>query len=198
MTSKTIIYLSFDVETDGPSPLVNNLLSIGIYGLDMNLNNLFTFEANIVPLENHIQDKTCMETFWLKPENKNAFDYLHTNSRNYINVFAELSDKLNILSDKYKIIFIAQPACFDWMFLKCYYELAKKNSNIIFYDIGFQCKCISTALDHYMIKNKIENKNKSKTYNEILNHSENSMEHHALYDAKIQGIFYVNLLKMIE
>ncbi len=29
------IYLSIDLETDGPSPIVNNLLSLGICGLNL-------------------------------------------------------------------------------------------------------------------------------------------------------------------
>ena len=62
--SKPIFYLSFDVETDGPAPLVNNLLSIGIVGLEESTSNVvFEFESNIKPLETHKSDTQCMETF---------------------------------------------------------------------------------------------------------------------------------------
>ena len=39
--SKPNLYLSFDVETDGPRPAKNNLLAIGICGLDDELNIIF-------------------------------------------------------------------------------------------------------------------------------------------------------------
>jgi hypothetical protein len=30
---KPFLYLSFDIETDGDNPLVNNMISIGFYGV---------------------------------------------------------------------------------------------------------------------------------------------------------------------
>ena len=48
--SKPILYLSFDVKIDGPAPLVNNLLSIGIVGLEESTSNI-VFELS--PILNH-------------------------------------------------------------------------------------------------------------------------------------------------
>jgi hypothetical protein len=60
---KPKLYLSFDVETDGCSVLLNNMISIGFYGLDDFLNKVFEFDANIENLPNHKPEPACMENF---------------------------------------------------------------------------------------------------------------------------------------
>jgi len=195
--SKQILYLSFDVETDGPSPLVNNLLSIGIVGFEENTGTeVFEFETNIIPLPTHTPDIKCLETFWLKPEQKEAWDYLKINKKNYIQVFEDLSCKLSILSNKYKIVWIAQPACFDWMFLKSYYELAKSNSTNKkdFYDIGYRCVCVSTLFDWYKKVHNLNSSQSFKLFNE-LGEFDAKTNHRALADARVQGKFYLGLVK---
>ena len=135
--------------------------------------------------------------FWLKPENKDSYYYLHTNQQNYMQVFEKLSNYLHILNEKYKIIFCAQPACFDWMFLKCYYELAKKNSNKTnFYEIGFKCECISTLWIYYKKKNKLSAKKSNELLNQLSPCNKNEL-HFAINDAKIQGIFYIKLMELL-
>lgn len=195
--SKSILYLSFDVETDGPSPLVNNLLSIGIVGFEENTKTeVFEFETNIIPLPTHTPDTQCMETFWLKPEQKEAWDYLKTNKRNYVEVFEDLSCKLTILSNKYKLVWVAQPACFDWMFFKSYYELAKSNSpnKKDFYDIGYQCVCISTLFNLYKKTHNLNSSQSSQLFNE-LGEFDAKTNHRASADARVQGKFYLGLTR---
>ena len=63
------VYLSFDVETDGPSPMLNNLLSIGIYGLDKDFKNIFNFSENIFEHLGKVQNKDTMIFFWNKENN---------------------------------------------------------------------------------------------------------------------------------
>lgn len=191
------LYLSFDVETDGPTPLVNNLLSVGIVGIEENTSNIvFEFESNILPLETHKSDTQCMETFWLKPEQKKAWDYLQTNQKDYLTVFEDLSSKLENLSLNYKLEWVAFPACFDWMFLKSYYELAKSNSSNgkKFYDIGYECICSSTLFDLYKKNNNLTSKEAYKLFNELGEYDPNQ-NHMAISDAKVQGKFYINLIK---
>jgi DNA polymerase III alpha subunit (gram-positive type) len=197
-TVKPNIYLSFDVETDGPTPMINNLLSIGIVGLTLNEEIIYRFEANILPLEYHQQDKKTMD-FWLKPQQEQSWNHLLTNQRYYMDVFNQLSDELKELTNTYNIHFIAQPACFDWMFLKCYYEQAKLHSTNPdnFYDIGFKCECISTLSEYYK---KIDQYNRNIVSNimQTIKQNNNGTEHQALYDATIQGLFYCKLSKILN
>ena len=67
------VYLSFDVETDGPSPILNNLLSIGIYGLDKDFKNIFNFSENIFEHLGKVQNKDTMIFFWNKEENQTTW-----------------------------------------------------------------------------------------------------------------------------
>lgn len=196
--SKPILYLSFDIEADGSVPIINNLLSIGICGIDINEKIIFEYEANIEPLESHVQETKCMEEFWLKPEQKEAWDYLHTNRRNYIEVFENLGLELKNLAQTYKLKFVAHPACFDWMFFKSYYELAKSNSENkeSFYDIGYQCLCSSTLWDYYKNFNKLTSIEANKLFNE-LGEFDPEQNHKASADAKVQGKFFIKLNKLM-
>lgn len=197
MPEKQNIYLSFDVETDGPSPSVNNLLSIGIYGIDDNYKEIFTFEANIKELPDKIQDADCMNNFWLKDEHKNAYNFLHHDQQNYIDVFETLSQKLKIISKTYNIIFVAEPSCFDWMFLKSYYNMTINNSQSNMYDIGFKCVCASTQWTLYKNHLNITSKQAVDLQNK-LGEVDNSKLHLALFDAKYQGIRYLKVKKLLE
>jgi hypothetical protein len=196
--NKEKIFLSFDIESDGPTPMINNLLSIGIVGITIDEKIVFEYEANIEPLATHVQDNQCMQTFWLKSEQKLAWEHLQTNRRNYIEVFEELGLKLKELDSKYKLKFVAHPACFDWMFVKCYYELAKSNSHDkgCFYDIGYQCECASTLWNCYKQSNKLSSQQANKLFKEWGEFDENS-NHMALSDATVQGKFYIKLLNIM-
>lgn len=85
------------------------------------------------------------------------------------------------------------------MFFKCYYELAKKNSldKECFYEIGFKCECSSTLWNYYKQSNKITSSQANKLFKYLGEFDENS-NHMALSDAKVQGKFYVRLLKKLN
>ena len=197
--NKEKLFLSFDIESDGPTPMINNFLSIGIVGITLDEKIIFEYEANIEPLENHIQDTQCMQTFWLKPEQKLAWANLQTNKRNYIEVFEELGAKLKELSNQYMLKFVAHPSCFDWMFLKCYYELAKLGSQNkeCFYDIGYNCACSSSLWDYYKQLNKLSSSQANKLFKAWGKFDEET-NHVAISDAKVQGKFYIKLLKKMN
>ena len=179
--------------------MLNNLLSIGIVGLEAESGKIvFEFEANIKPLDNHVQDIQCMKSFWLKPKQQKAWNYLQTNQKPYTQIFEELSLALNNLALYYKIEFVAYPACFDWMFFKCYYELAKSTSTNkeSFYDIGYECLCISTLWDNYKKSHNINSNEANKMFRDLGEFNEN-VNHYAIEDARVQGKFYYKLLNMI-
>jgi hypothetical protein len=190
--SKTKLYISFDVETDGSSPLVNNMLSIGFSGLLLDGTEIFSSEYNIKPLEGHQSNPDTMN-FWLKEENREAWLYIHQNQLDYDIAFLDLSNKLITLSVEYDFIFVASPSCFDWMFFKSYYDLAK-NKYKDMYDIGYKCECASTMWKIYKIINPsyaIELKKVKKEIENLPNTTNltntTNLLHTALYDARIQG-----------
>lgn len=193
--SKPILYLSFDIESDGTNPLINNMLSIGIYGLDKDENEIMSFYANLEELCGHIPDEQCMQDFWSKQPK--AWSELQVDKKPTHVAFKQLSDELIVLSKDYKIEFVAMPACFDWMFLKSYYEFAKNTDKSITYNIGFQCTCMSTTFNIYRKFNKLSSKEYTK-FKDSLIAEDASQLHNALYDAKLQGLRYVKLLKLMD
>lgn len=200
--SKPVLYLSLNVKIDGPSPLLNNLLSIGIVGFEEDTTQIaFEFESNIEQIEGHIHCKKHLETFWLKPEQEEALKFIQTNQRCYIDVFIELSDKLKVLDSKYKLVWIAYPACFHWMFFKSYYELAKSKylEDYDFFDISYYCVCINSFFDTIIKQFKLNSKQSNKLYVEFYDEllqidKEKKNLHYGLFDAKVQGKFYLGLL----
>ena len=196
MPEKKTLYLSFDIETDGDTPVLNNMLGLGIYGLDQDLNEIFTFDANIFPLPDKVQSKSCMENFWNKEENQAAWAQLKINQRNYVDVCIDLSEKLTELSNDYKLTWVAAPASFDFAFLKAYYEQAKISYGKPMYDIGFSCRCGSTLWSIYKEKHNLSNKNADEL-KKTLGEFNPEKEHFALEDARFQGVWYVKVLRLL-
>lgn len=197
-TNKTKLYISFDVETDGPSTN-NNLLSIGFCGLTNDFTEIFSIEYNIKPLPTHEPDSDTMN-WWLQKENSIAWNYIQQNQISYIDAFNDLSNKLKDISQSYTIEFIAHPSCFDWMFFKSYYDLARKN-NLTMYDIGYKCTCASTTMTLFKQINKMS----SNKFNAWLCQKKQELqinikgtEHTPLYDAKNQGTNYLIILNQIR
>lgn len=194
------LYISFDVETDGPTPCVNNLLSIGMVGITKSLQKVFTFYANITPLDGHISNADTM-IFWNKPENINACKKLFDNQKDYYDIFNNLSTQLDTLSGQYKLHFVAMPASFDWMWLKCYYEMTneynKKNQLSSLYQIGYKCLCLSTVSTIYKSLHKMSSNGFDKMIKEF-GEFKPELEHDALDDARYQGIVYIKLIDMIN
>lgn len=193
--NKPKLYLSFDIEADGTNVMCNNMLSIGIYGVDKSESEIFTFYANIEELDGHIQERKCMEEFW--SHHPLAWENTQKNKQSVFEVMKYLSNSFIELSKNYRIEFIAMPACFDWMFFKSYYEFAKQIDNTITYDIGYSCTCFSTMIKTYKTQNKMSNReinNLLKTFVNINPYK----EHNAIYDAKVQAIQFIKLLNIIE
>jgi hypothetical protein len=200
MSKKTTLYLSFDVETDGPCVILNNMLSIGFYGLDDNCVKHFEYETNIYPLQDHVANSSTMEHFWLKPENKKAYDRLKLNRVQYIDAMKELSDHFYELSKTHHLIFVAHPSAFDWQFFKNYWGLANDYWNNVFktplYDIGYSCQCSSTLWNIIKQKNGWSSNEANAKYKEISDFNPD-MEHYAMDDARCQGIAYIKMKQML-
>lgn len=181
-------YLSFDIETDGPTPLVNNMLSFGISLMKDDGEIMDELEVNIKERNGCVGDYKTME-FWNK--NKLAWEICHENQVSPQEAMQKLSEFYSKWCKKYRLVWIAMPVCFDWMFLKSYYSaFAPQNSP----DIGFKATCISTLRD-YSIKLKIIT---NKQYDEMVSKIEKGTEHRSVDDARCQGFIFLNLLVLIR
>lgn len=181
------VYLSFDIEADGPSPACNSMLSLGICGLDAEGTEIMKYQENIYPLIGHTMDANT-KLFWdAQPE---AWEFVNTNQVDYHDAMQKLSDELDRLKEKgYTLKWIAQPAAYDWQWLNYYWNLCFNGHK----PLAYKAECISTMYSTYCLINRLSNEDNNKLWNEL--YGKNPCPHNSYYDAKHQGFLYVGLLR---
>lgn len=178
-------YLSFDVETDGPSPLTNSLLSLGLVLFDKTGREIDSLEVNIRKDTNKIENPVTMA--WWREQHE-AWEYCHRDPVTAAAAMSRVARFYEGHAKRYDIRWVAGPACFDWMFLKCYYEAYGPCDRP---DIGFSCRCLSER------KRTFWNMTKMTTARwESLSAAWAGgvvPTHRAIDDARYQGIIYIHL-----
>jgi hypothetical protein len=188
MYQKTLI-VSFDGEFDGPNPVQNSMLSLGLAVFeDTNTNPIGQFYETMKPQQNCSSDPKTMVDFW--DHHQEMWVEVHKNPISISDAMAKLSDFLKSFQCK-KFTFVASPACVDWMFFKIYYDVYGPKDK---FDIGFYCHDLSQKLRTFIDVSGISQEDafkKSLAENKVY-------DHHALHDAIYQGVVYINLRKLIK
>lgn len=115
------IYISTDVETDGPIPGPYSMLSIGAAAFMPDGNLVSTFSANLKTLPGAASNPDTMK-WW--EENKEAYEATRKNqieAQQAIEQFASWVDR-----QEGKPVFVGYPAGFDFLFV--YWYLIKFNN----------------------------------------------------------------------
>lgn len=185
-SAKPILYLSIDVETDGPVPGIYSMLSLGLAGFTLDNSLVWEREVNFFPLEGASTYHKTME-WWSQPEQKDAWNHLMTNRQNPQAAMIKLSVDIQNLKLQYRVFTIAWPACFDWMFLHWYmHKFVGENP------LGRTAKCAGTyawAMSKTVHPNVSIDALLDSWDDERFQHS-----HKALDDAKEQGSKFINML----
>jgi hypothetical protein len=181
------VYLSFDLEANGPSPYANSMLSLGAALLKEDKTILTTWEWKFTPLPNHVEDEDTMVNFWGKnDENKAAYRYSTTNQEDPVQVFKTWAAELKQLKKLFIIAPAAHPSAYDWQWINYYFAYAGIPN-----PLGFTAFCISTFI-------KSLNPNKSLEWDEDFDNSFNDPNyvhtHRPLDDALEQGMKFLNAL----
>ena len=185
------LYLSFDIEADGPSPYLNNMLSFGISGITQDGKEVFSFQRNLSPLYNKKRDEKCMSEFWDK--NPEAWKFVNSNMKDPVESMREFSLEFEKLKKKYKVKWVAYPSAYDWQWIKYYYELMRSlHPNSI--DIGYSAICISTMFQYYSKKNNLTQNEEKKLWQDLIGKVE--LSHDPLDDARVQGQAFLRLCKI--
>jgi len=182
-----VLYASFDVESDGNNASQHSMISLGICFLTRDNVIIDEVEYHIYPRLDRYYDKNCVRDFWMHPEQKEAWSFIFTNQITAAQAMHDLANRLSALHGHYHIEWVAAPSCFDWMFLKSYYEefgpVDKPPLSYKCADIGSEMKSMSVVmnmrLDNFM-----------RHFRPI-----NPKPHFALYDARTQGQMYVNFVQ---
>lgn len=191
------IFFSTDMESDGPHPLKNSMISLGSVLLDVNGNPLGEeFSVNIQPLEGRIQDMETMNAFWMK--HPAALAEAMRNPQDAAIAMQSFADWVKAMADKYDAspIFAAYPAEFDFTFVILYLmqfvpgsvPFGRPNGTPFYGMLDMQSKASGILRKPYK---QCAKKNWPKEWR-----SGKELPHIALEDARIQGEELGHMLRL--
>lgn len=143
------IYFHFDVEANGYSPARSSMLELGICVTDSSGTEIDTFNEIITQRPGFSGDNDTIT--WLKNQPAVGYSSLYErlyhhpcqiDPRECMSRLEKFVQKYTLSENlKFKIIWVASPASYDWMWLKYYWDLYIGTQ-----EIGYSAKCLSTAI----------------------------------------------------
>ena len=177
------IYISTDVESDGPIPGIYSMLNFGSVALLADKTVLGTFERNLKPLENARQDPDTMR-FWAR--NPKAWAYVTSNTVDATLAMQEYADWLDEMSKHGTLVFLAYPAGYDFMFIKWYMEYFLNKCHFQYQALDIKSYAMA------VMKTQFSNASKSNMPKEWFDELPHT--HTGLDDAMNQGMMFCNML----
>lgn len=177
----TEIYVSTDIEADGPIPGPHSMLSFASAAFLADKTPVGTFEANLVLLPEAAGDPKTME--WWRGQGE-AWEACRANAREPAEVMPEYVGWLKALPGK--PVFVGYPAAYDFMFV--YWYLIRFAGESPFSHSALDIKTYAMAMldSEYRQSTK---RNMPRRWFEQLPHT-----HVARDDAKGQGVLFCNML----
>src|SRR3989338_2176772 len=181
MTQKPEIYVSTDVEADGPIPGMNSMLSFGSAAYLSDKTLIATFTANLETFPGAVADPKTMEWWQRQPEAwKACRENLQAPEK-------AMKDYLLWLKELPGIpVFVGYPAAYDFLFV--YWYLIRFTGESPFSHSALDIKTLAMVLMKCSYRKAIK-KNMPKEWFDPLPHS-----HRALDDAIEQGALFCNIL----
>lgn len=109
------IYVSTDIETDGPIPGPNSMLSFASAAYTADKNLVATFSANLATLPGAVADAATMEWWAGQPR---AWEACRTDPQDPAVAMVRYRDWLDTLPGR--PVFVGYPAAFDFLFVYWY------------------------------------------------------------------------------
>ena len=179
----TEIYISTDVETDGPIPGPHSMLSIGSAAYSADKTLVSTFSANLETLPGAAADPKTAAWWTTQPDAwaacRKDLETPHAAMARYVAWIKQL---------KGKPVFVAYPAGFDFLFV--YWYLIRFAGESPFSHSALDMKTFAMALLKTDYRDSTK-RNMPKQWFDKLPHS-----HVALDDAIEQGALFCNMLKV--
>lgn len=117
MSSNPELYVSIDVETDGPSPGLNNMLSLGSALFTEEEKEIGTFYKKIKPLHSTYQNSDTMKWWETQPE---GWQEVNKHQEEPIEAVRAFTSWLEGFEKKYKLVAVGWPIAFDFAFVNYY------------------------------------------------------------------------------
>lgn len=176
------IYISVDVETDGPIPGPNAMLSIGAAAFTADGSMLSTFSANLYPIEGSNPDPYTAKWWLSQPE---AWAEVLRDRQEPVQVMKAFSQWVE--SQPGKPVFVGYPAGFDFLFV--YWYLIKYTGFSPFSFSALDIKTLAMATLKCDYRNAVK-RNFPKFW-----FSDDTHDHIAVHDAIEQGRMFCKILK---
>ncbi len=189
------LYLSFDVETDGRSPAVNSMISLGVAAfVDAQCED--TFKVNIQPRDGLPADAVTYQEFWSKWPAK--WEACKVDAQTPPVAMEKLFVWLDALQMRYpghRLVWVAGPIAFDWQWLNFYYYAF---CDVSVRKLHYAGDCLSTLKRYWCQGVKRLHGQAYRDWCEQLAGCPNTDPHDALADAIHQGRQWVNLLREMQ
>jgi hypothetical protein len=175
------VYVSTDIEADGPIPGPNSMLSFASAAFLADKTLVGTFAANLTTLPDAQGDPKTMDWWRGQPE---AWAACRTNTRDPAVVMPEYVAWLKALPGK--PVFVGYPAAYDFLFV--YWYLIRFAGESPFSHSALDIKSYAMAVLGTDYRESVK-RNMPKAWFDDLPHT-----HVALDDAKGQGALFCNML----
>lgn len=177
------IYISTDVESDGPIPGMNSMLSFASVALTDAGDVISTFERNLETLEGAKPDNETMKWWQTQPaawaaHRKDIVPAPHAMA-DYIAWVTELPGTP---------VFVAYPAGYDFMFM--YWYMMRYVGSSPFSFSAIDVKTFAMCLLKRDFRKTTKDKFPAKWFDNRFKHT-----HTAIDDAMEQGLMFINMLK---
>ena len=183
----TEIYFSTDIESDGPIPGPNSMLSFGSAAFSLNGELLSTFSRNLETLSGAIPNPDTMA--WWQTQ-KTAWEACRKDTIEPKSAMIEYSNWIETLCTQHKAkpVFVGFPAGYDFLFIYWYLIFFTGRSPFSFsaYDI----KSVAALFLNIDYRNATKRNFPKRWFDKSVKHT-----HVALDDAIEQGILFCNILK---
>lgn len=179
------IYVSTDVEADGPIPGPNSMLSFASAAFTPDGTLVDTFEANLKQMRGAKPDRRTMKDFWAR--NLEAWNYCRKDPRRPKRVMTKYVKWINKLRQYGKPVFVAFPLGFDFMFI--YWYLIKFTGQSPFSFFGLDIKTFAMFMMNTGYRQSIKRKMPKRWF------SAKKHSHKAIDDAIEQGELFCNMYK---
>lgn len=180
------LYFSTDIETDGPIPGPNSMLSFGVAAFTEDGTELDSFEANLELLPGATPDKSTMEWWKTEPE---AWAACRRNLQEPLDAMHEfVSWVKRLCGQKYIPVMVCYPAGFDFLFMYWYIMNFVGHS-------PFSHSCVDVR-SYIMAMRQTGYKKTGKRYWPKRWFPKNMPHTHvAIDDAREQGLSFINIHK---
>ncbi len=183
--SKPEIYISFDIEADGPCPGLNSMLSLGAAAYLPDGTLVDTFHTNLEELVGATQNEDTMNWWATQPS---AWNQARSKLETCDEGMQRFGRWIDSFCGAYKPVAVAYPAGFDWPFLYYYCHKFLGNS-----PLGFACVDMKTMAMMLMgtdFSSAAKRRMPGSWFDNSLKH-----DHNALNDAVEQGYTFVQMFK---